>query len=187
MEEKLTFEFQDKEGKALLRELILYISQKCADDPTFCATKLNKILFFSDFFSFYRFGEPISGIEYQRLPNGPAPKKLVPVREEMLSNGEIAMQKNSFFNKQQHRCVSLRDPDLNGFKGRDIALLDEVIEKLRGKTAKDVSEMSHQRAWRIAKDQESIPYEAVFLSDDDDLTESDVARFSNLNREHHWE
>lgn len=186
MEEKLTFEFQDRDSKALLRELIVYISQKCAEDPTFCATKLNKILFYSDFFSFFRFGEPISGVEYQRIQYGPAPKHLVPVRDEMLGR-DIAVQKTTFFSKQQHRCVALRDPDLDKFKGRDIALLDEVIEKLRGKTAKEVSEMSHQRAWRIARDQESIPYEAVFLSDDDDLTESEIARFSSLNQEHHWE
>ena len=33
-----------------LRELILYISQRCANDPTFGAIKLNKTLCFSDFF-----------------------------------------------------------------------------------------------------------------------------------------
>ncbi len=185
--ENLTFEFPDLEGKERLRELILYISKKCASDPTFGATKLNKLLFYSDFFSYFRFGEPIAGLEYQKLPNGPAPKQLVPVRERMLQDREIEIQKPAFFNKQQHRCVPLREPDLARFKGRDIALLDEMIEGFWGKTATEVSELSHQRAWRIAKDRDSIPYQAIFLSDDDDLTDAELSRVGELNRVHQWE
>ena len=33
------FEFNDRK----FRELVIYIAEKCADDPTFGATKLNKI------------------------------------------------------------------------------------------------------------------------------------------------
>src|SRR5438034_10969942 len=101
MEEDLTFKFEEIDGQARLRELILYVSQRCANDPTFGATKLNKILFYADFFSYFRFGEPIAGIEYQRLPNGPAPKQLLPVRRQMLAEGDLAMEKTRFFEKQQ--------------------------------------------------------------------------------------
>jgi len=186
LQNALTFEFPELEGNERLRELILYISQKCADDPTFGATKLNKLLFYSDFFSYFRFGEPIAGLEYQKLPNGPAPKQLVPVRQRMLANGDVRMQKTSFFDKQQHRCIPMRDPDLGKFTGRDIALLDDLIKQLWGKTATEVSEVSHQRAWRVAKDRESIPYQAVFLSDDE-LTDADLDRVAALNQEHKWE
>lgn len=184
--EKLKFEFPELDGAALLPELILYISQKCSDDPTFGATKLNKILFYSDFFSYFRFGRPIVGLEYHRLPKGPAPKRLPFVRDQMLSNRDIAIQKVPFFDKEQHRCVPLREPDLTKFTGRDIALIDEVIKSLWGKTAKEVSDESHQRAWRIAKDREPIPYQAIFISDDD-LTEADIARVRDLNQQHQWE
>jgi hypothetical protein len=187
MEEKLTFEFPGIDGDSRLRELILYISQKCSDDPTFGATKLNKLLFYSDFFSYYRHGQPISGIEYQKLPNGPAPKKLVPVREEMVNCRDLTMQTVNFFSKQQHRCVPHRDADLSQFTGRDIALVDELINDLWGKTATEVSKLSHQRAWRIAKDRESIPYQAIFLSDDDDFDQSTLDRVAELNQKHSWE
>jgi len=187
LQSNLKFEFPEFEGNERLRELILYISQKCADDPTFGATKLNKILFYSDFYSYFRFGQPVAGLEYQRLPNGPAPKQLVPVRQEMIADGDVAIQKITFKNKQQHRCIPLRDPDLSKFSGRDIALIDEQIEDLWGKRASEVSDESHQRAWRIAKDRESIPYQAIYLSDSDDLTEDDVLRVAALNREHKWE
>jgi len=187
LQHHLKFEFPELDGNKRVRELILYISRKCDEDPTFGATKLNKILFYSDFWSYFRFGEPIAGLEYQRLPNGPAPKQLLPVREEMERAGDVAVQKATFFNKQQHRCVPLRDPDLQEFKGRDIALIDELIDELWGKTASEVSQLSHQRAWRIAKDRESIPYQAIFLSDDDSLSESEMARVAALNKKHGWE
>lgn len=185
-QQNLTFEFTGMDGKSRLRELILYISAKCSDDPTFGATKLNKILFFSDFAAYYRYGKPISGIEYQRLPNGPAPKQLMPVRTRMEKEGDVAVQQTSFYNRSQHRCIPLRDPDLSGFTGSEIAVIDEIIHKLWGDTATEVSRVSHQRAWRIAKDMESIPYQAVFLSNED-WTDADLSRLSALNAENRWE
>jgi hypothetical protein len=184
---RLRFEFSDLDGESLLRELILYISQQCAEDPTFGAVKLNKILFYSDFLSYYQFGEPIAGVEYQRLPNGPAPKRMLPIRSKMEQDGDIAIEKLAVFDKQQHRCVPRRDPDLNRFKARDIAVVDRLIRTLWGKTATEVSEMSHRRAWRIAKDKQSIPYQAILLSDDDEFSDAEIDRVSELNREHQWE
>jgi hypothetical protein len=181
---KLTFSFSELNGDERLRELILYISAKCADDPTYGATKLNKILFYSDFISYIRSGKPVAGLEYQKLPNGPAPKRLVPIRDRMETAKELAIQKTTIYNNRtQHRCVPLRDPDLNAFSGPEIALIDEVIQILWGATAKSVSELSHQRPWRIAKERESIPYQSVFLSDEN-FDDSDVHRLRALNAEH---
>ena len=50
------------EGK--FKELVLYIASRCERDPTFGAVKLNKELFFSDFWAYAEFGEPITGAEY---------------------------------------------------------------------------------------------------------------------------
>jgi hypothetical protein len=80
------------EDERKMKELILYISQKCADDAKFGATKLNKILYFSDFLAYAYHGSPITGFEYQKLPNGPAPRRLVPVREQLMESGELGIQ-----------------------------------------------------------------------------------------------
>lgn len=184
----LQFEFPELDANERLRELILHISEKCAGDSSFGATKLNKLLFFADFQSFFEYGEPITGAEYQKLPMGPAPRQLVPVRDAMEAKGEIKIEKlATYFNRQQHRCIPQRSADLSGFKGRDIELLDMVIQRFWGTNARDISELSHQRAWRIAKENESIPYEAVFLSDDDTLTAAEAEHLMALNREHRWE
>src|SRR5437660_10500981 len=93
---KLTFGSDDSATRQRLRELILYIADRSKDDPKFGATKLNKILYFSDFVSFREYGEPITGAMYMRLENGPAPMHLVPVRNEMLESGEIAMEPRQY-------------------------------------------------------------------------------------------
>ena len=185
--ESLNFEFPELDGKARLRELILYISQKCCDDPTFSATKLNKILFYADFYSYFRHGTPVTGVEYMKLPNGPAPRPLVPIRDQMEKDKDIAIQKKAYFKYVQHRICPLRDPDTTAFSAPDILMVDEAIDMLRGKSSKEVSEESHGRAWRIAKDEESIPYEAIFLSDDDGLTDNEMAHLKALNQEYGWE
>ncbi len=56
-------------------EMIIYISDLSNDDSTFGLTKLNKLLFYSDFVHFAYHGTPISGQKYQKLPHGPAPAK----------------------------------------------------------------------------------------------------------------
>ena len=46
---QLTYGENDAHSDERLGELILYVADKCADDPRFGATKLNKILWWSDF------------------------------------------------------------------------------------------------------------------------------------------
>ncbi len=166
---------QEEEDK--FRELILYISQRCASDPKFGATKLNKILLYVDFFSFGKTGKAITGFEYQHLPNGPAPRKLLPVREKMIKEGILVLQEVPLMSgKTQKRTVNLRSPNLKIFSGEEIALVDFIIDALSDCDAKTVSDLSHRMiGWQIATQGETIPYETVFLSNEP-LTEAEISR-----------
>src|SRR5438034_11290020 len=98
-----------KEDEPRFRELVLYICEKCAADPKFGATKLNKILYFADFLAYAEFGEPITGVEYQKIANGPAPRRLLPIREEMIKAGDLAIQRIKLVTGRfQERPVNLR-------------------------------------------------------------------------------
>jgi Protein of unknown function (DUF4065) len=181
-----TFKFADGQGENRLRELILYISVQCQDDPKFGATKLNKILWWADFLSYAERRTPITGIEYQRLGNGPAPRRLVPVRNDMAASGEIAISEvQGPGGYIQKKIVPLRAPDLGVFSAADIAVVDRVIRVLWRRTASGVSRLSHGKAWEVAADGASIPYEAVFLSDDM-INRYDVARTKELARQFGW-
>lgn len=180
-----TVSFPERHPDKRLGELMLYIAKKSQFDHNFGGTKLNKILFYADSVSYSRSGKPITGAEYIKQEFGPTPKRLLPVRKQLESRKEAAVQRVDFLRKEQQRLVALREPDLSLFSGEEIALVDQVIELLRGKSAKDVSELSHNRAWRVAKMGGSIPYEAAFISDENP-NEQDVERGRELIEQHGW-
>lgn len=172
--ENLTLGSESKESINKLRELIIYIADKCEYDQSFGAVKLNKILFFADFISFAKYGVPVTGVQYRKYRQGPVPTVLKRLRDEMEADGAIALKKKEHYGHSQHRVVSLIDPNFGRLNARDIALVDEIIAMLWGRSATEVSKMSHDRAWRNASEGKPIPYEAAFVSDEP-LTERDIA------------
>jgi hypothetical protein len=168
-----TMAIQENERK--FAELILYISQKSAFDSTFGSTKLNKILYFSDFLAYGKWGEAITGAEYQNLKRGPAPRRLIPVRKELEIEKALAIQPVQLSNGfVQHRVINLREANLTLFKASEIALVDEVIDTLKGLNATEASALSHlDVGWKVTEEGETIDYRTVFLSDEP-LTESEL-------------
>lgn len=147
-----------------MRELILYVSRRSEDDPKFGATKLNKILFFSDFLAYRQYGQAITNQPYFRLEWGPAPKCLVPLRVRMIKDGDLALQTRDYYGEKQDRTVALREPDLAHFKGIEVAIVDHVIERLRDLDAGEASELSHRfTGWKLAGHKENIPYYVALL------------------------
>lgn len=182
---KSILRFSCEEADLRLRELILYIAYRCDQHPRFGATKLNKILYYSDFTSFARYGEPITGADYMKLPNGPAPVRLVPIREDMVAKKEIVIGSRTYTLGVQKRIVALRDANLDTFKARDIALVDEVINALLDRSAQEVSDLSHGIAWKIAGEREVIPYEAILLAEPL-LRPQDIEEAHQLIRKYGW-
>jgi Protein of unknown function (DUF4065) len=172
------------ENEARFKELLLNVCQKCANDRKFGATKLNKILYFADFLAYAELGEPITGMEYQKLPNGPAPRSLKPIREQMVKDRELAVQCVRLVSgRVQARPVNLRPARLGMFTPEQISLVDGVIEALRDSTAEEVSELSHRMVgWKVVDTNETIPYETIFVSDEP-LTEADIQRAQELARQ----
>ena len=70
-----------------LKELVLYIAQKSEDDPSFGATKLNKILFAADFYFFGQTGRSITGASYVHRGKGPVPGPPVRARRPSGAGG----------------------------------------------------------------------------------------------------
>jgi hypothetical protein len=145
-------------------ELMLYVADRSVDDPDFGATKLNKILFFSDFSAYEKFGKSITGAIYQKLDHGPAPRHLLPIQAELIRKSHACITPVSRYSFTQKRFTALRESDLNVFSNEEIALVSQIIDTLQGKNAVQVSEMSHRfDGWKLADDGEEIPYFTVFL------------------------
>lgn len=152
----------DSERK--LAEMILYISKQYATDPHFGSVKLNKALFFPDFTAYASWGETITGAQYQHQPEGPTVIRMLPVLDALKSENAIAIQPVDRFGFVQKRPVNLREPDLIHFSGRQIALVDAWLEKLRPMNAKEVSDFSHGTAgWRTTRNGQLIKPSTVFI------------------------
>jgi hypothetical protein len=158
------------------QELVLYICRRSEGDAAFGAVKLNKLLFYADFLAYRQLGDAITWQPYQRLENGPAPKRMVPTLKKMETRGDLASAEVNYYGHKQKRSMALREPDLSRFSGEEVALIDSLIESFWGKSAKAMSEMSHAFiGWSQANDGENIPY-TVALVDFEEPTKAQLAQ-----------
>ena len=170
-------------------ELILLIARECEDHTYFGATKLNKILFFADFGAYSELGRSITGAEYVALEHGPVPRLLVSVRNEMIKNGDISLDRRG----NQQRIVARRNVEWNLFSPAEQVVIHEVIRELESEDADGVSEISHLfLGWQAARAEEkatgnrpTIPYESVFASTGSP-TNDEIKEVASMAKEYGW-
>ena len=174
-------------GPQRFRELIIYISKKSVADHHFGAVKLNKILYYSDFRAFERFGLPLTGMRYIRLQQGPVPNALVPVRAELVREGAIAVEQRQTGRQGhlQYRTVAKREPVMELFTADEIGIVDEVILELWDQNATQVSDASHDIRWSTMQHKDPMPYELAYLSDLP-ISERENARTRELAHQLGW-
>ena len=183
----LTFGEDNQESRERLRQLILFIAGRSRNVRRFGATKLNKILFYSDFLSFARYGRPITNTPYQKRPYGPVPSVIEEVKDEMVADKEIDLVNEGSPPYVNRRVFPLQEANIDAyFEPHVVALVDEVIEMLSDLSASEVSELSHDFAWQVADDYQPIPYEAVFIYDRE-LSEREIARAHELADKYGWD
>lgn len=171
------------------RELLIYVTDKCEQHKFFGAVKLNKVLFYSDFLAYQLLGKPITGAKYLALERGPGPKALVPVRDRMIRDGDLAPDNRG----SQKRLIPLRDANLRDFTAEEIALVDKVILVLKDRDADTCSELSHaflgwKAGWAESQatgKQVVIPYGTAFV-DDPPMDEFEEAYGLELATKHGW-
>jgi uncharacterized phage-associated protein len=152
-------------------EMLLYVASRLRDDHAGGATKLNKALYFADFAHVRRHGRPITGAVYQKLERGPAPRRLVPVRQRLVESGDAQIVREDFLGYEQHRLIPLREPDLSLFSAAELGTIDSVLDDLDGMTGAQVSELSHEEPpWRYTEPGESIRHETAFIAKEQIVT-----------------
>jgi hypothetical protein len=146
-------------------ELLLHVAEKLRDDPAGGATKLNKVLFFAEFASVRALGRPITGAEFQKLERGPAPRRLLAVRQALESQGHARVESERYLGYSQHRLIPLRDADLSVFDDEELAIIDQALGELHGRSATAVSDLSQEHpGWQLVEDGETIPYSTAYLT-----------------------
>lgn len=146
-----------------LKELIIYISFKCSEDSNFSKTKLNKILFYSDFLYYFKNHKAITNHDYVHLQYGPVPNNIDVLIRDMLGK-DIAMAISQNGPYRQEKLVALREANLNLFNPEMIAHIDSVINYVCNMTATKLSNMSHDELGYIVTGlTNKIPYNTIFV------------------------
>jgi len=152
------------EGTDKLRELVLYVCTASEGDEAFGSVKLNKLLFYSDFFSYLQHGVSITGQEYQKLKNGPAPRLMLPLLNDMTELEQLAIAERRYYGHPQKKPVALREADLSRFSAQEIAIVSHVLRTFQNYNGMQISEFSHNvLGWQLAEEGETIPYSSVLL------------------------
>lgn len=145
------------------KETLLYILEKVGARPNIGETAIYKLLYFIDFDYYEKYGKFLMGATYQKNHYGPTPVQFKKMTDEMIKDGEIEQVKSKYFQYDQKKYLPRREPDLNEFNVTEIKHIDAVLSRLALKSARELSDYSHQDIpWQATKDQDAIDYSLVF-------------------------
>jgi hypothetical protein len=182
---RLTFRVDLPGGQGRLREAALYVMTKCAEADAFGLVKLNKILWKADFRAYAARRSPVTGRQYQRLPQGPAPVEMYPLLQDMQRDGDMRIEKRPVGPFEEQRPFALVKPSMRYFSADDVGYLDSAIEAYWSFTGRDVSRDSHGVAWETRANGDPMPYDLALLSDET-LSQREVTHFARLAEERGW-
>jgi len=143
-----------------LKEMIVFFAHHL---PSY-KTKMNKLLFYSDFAFFRDYGVSISGTKYKAIPYGPVPNMYETVFENMAETDIIDIFFESKDNgSKKEKLVGRSDrpfnPDL--FSPEELQYLEKVANQFSKTTPNDIVAISHKEpAWIENEEKRSfISYE----------------------------
>jgi uncharacterized phage-associated protein len=135
--------------------------------------KLHKILYFADMLYFLREGRPLTGVDYIKQKFGPVARHLSAAVAELVSNGILKVTEQEYFGLYKKSYIPLIEYKQNRLSPAEITLLEEVADFVRGKSAKEISEFSHNAVWEAAQLGESLPYYTALRLVPAEFTDSD--------------
>ncbi|MGD9668704.1 MAG: Panacea domain-containing protein [Hyphomicrobiaceae bacterium] len=124
--------------------------------------KLHKILYFADMLHFMSTGTPLTGVEYRKQKFGPTASHLTWALSKLAEEGAIRIDTRDYFGFQKKDYIVQQRVERRLFKNSEIRLLHDVIDFVCSRSAKEISELSHDAAWKAARMGEVMPYYAVF-------------------------
>lgn len=139
------------------KEAILLLASYCPSEEL-GNVKLHKMLYFADMMTFLEEGRPLTGVDYLKQKFGPTARHLTSVVDELAREGRLSVRETEYhgFYKKDYALAAPFEP--MRLSKREQQLLREVADFVRGKTARQISEISHNAAWEAAELGEVIPY-----------------------------
>ena len=146
-----------------LRNILLYILERCAGKPNVGETVLYKLLYFCDFNYYEIYEEHLTGSQYKKLSYGPVPHKMSTILNNMASSGQLQKVKTEYYGKPQTRFLPLMKPDLTRLSAAEKDVIDSVIALMSDWSARMISDYSHNdKPWKATELNDYVDYELVF-------------------------
>lgn len=142
------------------RNIILQCIKYGADeDGKITKTKLAKLVYLSDFASFYNFLKPISGFEYRRLAQGPVAIQFF----DIIDNDESICVET----KGRSTLISLNEqPNISELSKDEEKLIKAVCTKWKNANTQEIVDFTHnQIPWKVCREGEIIPYTLINAED----------------------
>ena len=152
---RLEFAFDREAAMAALA----YLQQKL---PGLTRHQAFKLLYLADLLHLERYGRPITGDTYVAMEYGPVPSQLYDLVKRHLSAGP---------------SLPKIEADLEELSRSDLRILDEVVDRYGRYTFAERTELTHDEAWRQARDQHPghkappIPWETIIRANLDHADE----------------
>ena len=149
-------------------EVLLYILGKVGSRPNVGETVIYKLLYFIDFDYYEKYEEQLMGAKYIKNHFGPTPVAFKTITDAMIISGDIEKVKSKYFQHEQKKYLPLRQANIKILNAQEIQHIDEVLDRLAWKSAKELSDYSHEDTpWQVHEMNEEIDYETVFYRGED--------------------
>ena len=130
------------------------------------ATKLNKVMWFSDLEAYERFGQSISGQEtYEKKQFGPVPNHINDCLRNLQKSGAVTFRANPTPAGDRHEYLWLKEPDISSFTAEEIDIINRSIEWVCDHhSAVTISKKTHDALWQETEGGEQIEIKAATIA-----------------------
>lgn len=129
-------------------------------------TKLNKLLFYSDFAFFRQYTQSITGLKYKAIPYGPVPNNYDVLFGLLAEQGVIDIDYSMTQYGEVERIILSKNNryDQSLFSAEELEILHYISDKFKDTTASDIAEISHKEsAWQAnIEGNKIIPFHYAF-------------------------
>jgi Protein of unknown function (DUF4065) len=147
------------------RELIIYVAGRMerTGHKGSGRIKLAKMLWLSDFEAYLRLGDSLTGARYLADKYGPSPPEELIQSRTLNPETEFAYERG-FRRQKLPRAKRAVRPGV--FDERELALVNEVVDRYRDWTGDDVvNKVAHTHpGYKLVEPGQEVPYDSVFIS-----------------------
>lgn len=143
---------------------ILWIAKRVSD-PTF--HRISKLMYFADKAHLQKYGRLICGDTYVAMKHGPVPSEIYDMLKAVRGDGfsgYLSGTESLFAVEAGKNVVPLRDANPEVFSESDIECLNEAVEKYGHLSFQELTNESHDEAWKAVDDNDVMDVEQIIAT-----------------------